>query len=209
MVLENQWREVVTAAKAFHRPYLVPPIIMAAVALVAAMESPPAMEDWVAVGRAEYPGLVIRVQPSQGAEVVAVETRILEVQAAPVWSSPATRKPPATTKAAPRTTTTTGQTASRARPARRGCRTPRTSAYAPRTTTAHTHKRAPRALRVPPDPRETPSRVATRRRALLDRRHRLRRHHRRRHRRPTPPKTRRRRLRRRATRSSPTSPTRD
>ena len=104
MVLENQWREVVTAAKAFHRPYLVPPIIMAAVALVAAMESPPAMEDWVAVGRAEYPGLVIRVQPSQGAvegaEVVAPELRMVEGQAAPASSSSATRrKPPARRRA--------------------------------------------------------------------------------------------------------------
>ena len=105
MVLENQWREVVTAAKAFHRPYLVPPIIMAAVALVAAMESPPAMEDWVAVGRAEYPGLVIRVQPSQGAEVVVPEVRMVEGQAAPASSSSATRRKPPSRRRARRVST--------------------------------------------------------------------------------------------------------
>ena len=173
MVLENQWREVVTAAKAFHRPYLVPPIIMAA---------------------------------------VAVEIRILDVHAAPVWSSSATKKPPATTKDAPRTTTTTARAASRARQTRTGCRTPPTSAYAQRTPTARLTPactRASRALRVPPDPRETPSRVATRRRARLDRhrRHRRRRPHRR-HRRLPLPKTRRRRPRRPAMQSSATSKTR-
>ena len=133
-------------------------------------------------------------------------------QAAPASSLFATSPPPAATKAAPRIITMTVRTASRVRPARRGCPTPRTSAYAPRTTTARTHKRAPRALRVPLDQRETPSRVATRRRAQLDRRHCRRRRSRsrpRRHRCPPPPKTRRRRLRRRATRSLPTSPTRD
>ena len=162
-------------------------------------------------GRLLSCNLPLQERPTQ---VVAVEEEhqisrsSRDQMAVLVSSSSATSPLPAATKAAPRTTTTTARAASRARPARTGCQTPLTSAYAPRITTAHTHKRAPRALRVPPDPRETPSRVATRRRARLDRRHR-RRHRLRRHRRPTPPKTRRRRLRRRATRSSPTSPTRD
>ena len=138
------------------------------------------------------------------------------VQAAPASSSSATSPPPAATKVAPQTTTTTGQTASRARPARQGCPTRLTSVYARKTTTAGLTAactRAPLALMVPPDPQETPSRVATRRRARLDlrycsQRRRHRRRHRR-HRRLPPPKTRRRRLRRHATRSSPTSPTQD
>ena len=171
------------------------------------------MEDWVAVGEEmTAQSLVIQVLPSQGAEVVAVQVHILGVKAVPVSSSSATSPPPATTKAAPRTTTTTGRTAPRARPARRGCPTPLTSAYAPGTTTAGLTAactRAPRALRVPPDPRGTPSRVETRRRAHLDRHrlHRLRRPHRR-HRLLPPPKPRRRRPRRRAMRSSATSKTR-
>ena len=171
-------------------------------------------EDWAEEGRggrgAQW---ARRAQPTLGGEgvvgmagrVTLGETMAQLYLAAPASSSSATKEPPATTKAAPRTTTTIAAAASRARPARTGCRTPRTSAYARKTTTARLTPactRASRALRVPPDPRETPSRVATRRRARLDRRHR-------RHRRPPPPKTRRRRLRRRATRSSPTSPTRD
>ena len=141
--------KVVTAARALNRPYLVPPVIMA-VAVAAAPTPPLAMEDWVAVGQVRPTVKDLQVQPSQGAEVVAVQEIVLEGQAAPASSSSATKKPPATTKAAPRTTTTTARAASRARPARTGCRTPLISAYAPRTTTAHTHKRAPRALRVPP-----------------------------------------------------------
>mmetsp|Transcript_11219 Transcript_11219/g.50842 ORF Transcript_11219/g.50842 Transcript_11219/m.50842 type:complete len:325 (-) Transcript_11219:63-1037(-) len=201
----------VTAAWALNRPYLVPPFIMAAAAAAAPLAATTAMEDWAAVGEEKTAQtLVIQVRHSQGAEVVApVVVCIMGGQAAPAWSSYATKKPPATTKAAPRTTTTTGRTASRARPARRGCPTPLTSAYAPGTTTAGLTAactRAPRALRVQPDPRVTPSRVATRRRAHLDhhRLHRLRR----RHRLLPPPKTRRRRPRRPAMRSSATSKTR-
>ena len=99
---------VVTAVRVFTRQYLVPPIIMAvavaaAPATLARREAPLAMEDWVAVGQevgagqeAEHTYPVIRVQPSQGAEVVAVALILMGVQAAPASSSSATRrKPPA------------------------------------------------------------------------------------------------------------------
>jgi hypothetical protein len=175
VALENRG-QVVTAAQAFNQTYPVPPVIMAAAAA-----APPgttskilAKEDWVAE---DWEGIqflimrritlmVIQVLPSQGAEVVAVDIIVMEVQAAPAWSSSATKMPPATTKAAPRTTTTTARAASRARPARRGCPTRTTNAYARRTTTARltaacTH--APRVRRVPHDPLEIPSRVALRR----------------------------------------------
>ena len=93
---------VVTAVRVFTRQYLVPPIIMAVA--VAAAAIPMAMEGWVAVGQADMTGLVIRVQPSQGAvegaEVVAPELRMVEGQAAPASSSSATRrKPPARRRA--------------------------------------------------------------------------------------------------------------
>ena len=163
----------------------------------------------------------IRVAPKsrmlhQTQVVVGVQVGRGLVQVGRASSSYATSPPPAATKAAPQTTTTTGQTAPRARPARQGCPTRLTSVYARKTTTAGLTAactRAPLALMVPPDPQETPSRVATRRRARLDLRYcSQRRRHRRRHRRHRrfpPPKTRRRRLRRHATRSSPTSPTQD
>ena len=88
--------KVVTVALALNRPYLVPPIIMAEAAeAAAAVAAPLAMEVWVEV-RQDRLSLVITVQPSQGAEVVAPEIRILEGQAAPASSSSATRrKPPA------------------------------------------------------------------------------------------------------------------
>ena len=98
VALEDQGRQqflsqlLVMAVQAFNRPYLVPPIIMAVV--VAAAAVPLAMEGWVAVGQAHKMIMVIRVQPSQGAEVVAPEVRILEGQAAPASSSSATRRKP-------------------------------------------------------------------------------------------------------------------
>ena len=108
VALEDQGRQqflsqlLVMAVRAFNRPYLVPPIIMAVA--VAAAAIPMAMEGWVAVGQADMTGLVIRVQPSQGAvegaEVVASELRMVEGQAAPASSSSATRrKPPARRRA--------------------------------------------------------------------------------------------------------------
>ena len=109
----------------------------------------------------------------------------------------------AATKAAARTITTTGRTASRARLARRGCPKRRTSAYARKTTTAASTAactRAPRARRVPHGYRAIPSRAVTRRRAPA----RCHRHHR-----LHPPRRWKRSQRRRAIPSSPTSPTRD
>ena len=80
-----------------------------------------------------------RAQPTLGEGVVGMAGRVTLGEtmaqlylAAPASSSSATKEPPATTKAAPRTTTTIAAAASRARPARTGCRTPRTSAYAPK-----------------------------------------------------------------------------
>ena len=56
---------VVTAVRVFTRQYLVPPIIMAAVAAapatLARRKAPLAMEDWVAVGQADITERVIRV----------------------------------------------------------------------------------------------------------------------------------------------------
>ena len=168
------------------------------------------------VTEAQEPLSRVMARPTQEVVEVVGVIQLLGRLAAPASSSSATSPPPAATKVAPQTTTTTGQTAPRARPARQGCPTRLTSVYARKTTTAGLTAactRAPLALMVPPDPQETPSRVATRRRARLDlrycsRRRRHRRRHRR-HRRLPPPKTRRRRLRRHATRSSPTSPTQD
>ena len=107
VALEDQGRmhpriKLVMAVRAFNRQYLVPLTIMAVA--VAAAAIPMAMEGWVAVGQADMTGLVIRVQPSQGAvegaEVVAPELRMVEGQAAPASSSSATRrKPPARRRA--------------------------------------------------------------------------------------------------------------
>ena len=56
------------------------------------------MEGWVAVGQGQdITGMVLRVQPSQGAEVAAPDLTLMGVQAAPASSSSATRrKPPVT-----------------------------------------------------------------------------------------------------------------
>ena len=57
VALEDQGRQqsvqmLVMAVRAFNRPYMVPPIIMAvAVAAAATPASPLAMEGWVAVGK--------------------------------------------------------------------------------------------------------------------------------------------------------------
>ena len=105
VALEDRGRQrrgrwmLVTAARALNRPYLVPPTNMA-VAVAAAPTAPLAMEGWVAVGQAHKMIMVIRVQPSQGAEVVAPVVRLVEGQAAPASSSSATRrKPPARRRA--------------------------------------------------------------------------------------------------------------
>ena len=71
--------KVVTAARASNRPYLVPPVITAAAVAAPSTTSvvglaEVAMEDWAEVlqgGRCLVLRL-LRVQPSQGAEVVAV-----------------------------------------------------------------------------------------------------------------------------------------
>ena len=91
--------KVVTAARALNRPYLVPLIITEAAAAAAPTSAPLAMGDWVAVDQAMYleqahllTRMVLRVQPSQGAEVVVVDIRLKVVQAALASSSSATRR---------------------------------------------------------------------------------------------------------------------
>ena len=152
----------------------------------------------------EDPDSPLRRTVRQTQVAVAVVMVIMPLgMAAQASSSSATRPPPAATKAAARTITTTGRTASRARLARRGCPKRLTSAYARKTTTAAStavYTRAPRALRVPHGYRAIPSRAVTRRRAPA----RCHRHHR-----LHPPRRWKRSQRRRAIPSSPTSPTRD
>ena len=79
------------AAGELNRPYPVPPIFLVAAA-VATMSL--ALEDWVAAGQDQVTLVVSRVQPSQEAEVVAPEVRMMEGQAAPASSSFATRRKP-------------------------------------------------------------------------------------------------------------------
>jgi len=101
VALEDKGRQkvmkrLVTAARALNRPYLVPPIIMAAAAAAAPWGAITAMEDWVAVGQVGPTLMLLQVQPSQGVEVAAVDTCLTGGQAAPASSSSATRrKPPA------------------------------------------------------------------------------------------------------------------
>ena len=96
---QEPMKKVVTVARAFNQTYPVPPILMAAAAAAAAaLFTIPtlAMEDWAEVLQERRVLSLLRVQPSQGAEVVAVDTWITGVQAAPASSSSATRrKPPA------------------------------------------------------------------------------------------------------------------
>ena len=101
---------MVTAARAFNRPYPVPPIIMAVVAEAASNRTPLAMEDWAAVGQADIKDGVLRVQSSQGAAVVAVEIfnglkPVPVVRVAPASSSSATRRKPPSRRRARRVST--------------------------------------------------------------------------------------------------------
>ena len=50
-VMDTRTYQVVTAARVFNRPYLVPPIFMAAVAAATPAQAPLAMENWVEVGK--------------------------------------------------------------------------------------------------------------------------------------------------------------
>ena len=173
--------KVVTAARVSNRPYLVPPVIMAAAVAAASTTSGTgsatlATEDWAEVlqeGRCMVLR-VLRVQPSQGVEVAAVYICLRGVQAAPASSSSATRRKP---------------------PARRRARRASTS-------------RMERAWRVR---RGRPARAVTRQSAPHRRRHHPQGHrHRHRNHRRHPHRLRRKRRRQRrrpATRSSPTSRT--
>ena len=120
--------------------------------------------------------------PTQAGEAVVVllvhQLQFIDgAQAAPASSSYATRMSLATTAA--RTTTTTAAYVSAVRPAQTVRRAPQPRANAQRITTARSTAactRALLALRVRPDPRETPFRVVPRRRAPDHRdRHHLRR----------------------------------
>ena len=112
VALEDQGRmhpriKLVMAVRAFNRQYLVPLTIMAVA--VAAPANNLAMEDWVAVGQADLVirtwKMVIRVQPSQGAEEEVVVLIVMGVQAAPASSSSATRRKPPSRRRARRVST--------------------------------------------------------------------------------------------------------